>query len=104
MRLWFAILMILAFVLAAHAEPKGEIKIVYPENIQFLMEKFKDGFQKLNPGVSIVLQKGAGPAQVQKLYSGNETADLLILSDDRFARSSVQSIYQSTPTDVMFDE
>jgi hypothetical protein len=47
MRLWFAVFTILTFVFAAHAEPKGEIKIVYPENIQFLIEKFKDGFQSL---------------------------------------------------------
>jgi molybdate/tungstate transport system substrate-binding protein len=104
MRLWFAIFIILTFVFAAYAEPKGEIKIIYPENIQFLVEKFKDGFQKQNPEVTIILQKGAGPAQVQQLYSGNETADVLILSDDRMARSSIQTLYQSAPTDFMSDE
>ena len=104
MRLWFAIFIILALGFTAYAEPKGEIKIIYPENIQFLMEKFKDGFQKLNPEVTITLQKGAGPAQVQKLYDGNETADILILSDDRLARPSMQTLYQSTPTDFMSDE
>jgi ABC-type molybdate transport system substrate-binding protein len=104
MRLWFAIFMILTFVVGAQAETKGEIKVVYPENIQFLMEKFKDGFQKVNPEVKIILQKGAGPAQVQQLYSGNDTADILILSDDRLARSSMQTMFQSTPTDFMTDE
>lgn len=104
MRFCFAIFIILTFIFAAHAEPKGEIKIIYPENIQFLMEKFKDGFQKLNPEVRIILQKGAGPAQVQKLYDGNDTADILILSDDRLARPSMQTLYQSTPTDFMSDE
>jgi ABC-type molybdate transport system substrate-binding protein len=104
MRLWFAIFMILTFVVGAQAETKGEIKVVYPENIQFLMEKFKDGFQKVNPEVNIILQKGAGPAQVQQLYSGDDTADILILSDDRFARSSMQTMFQSTPTDFMTDE
>lgn len=104
MRLWFAIFIILISAFTVHAEPKGEIKIIYPENIQFLMEKFKDGFQKQNPGVNVILQKGAGPQQVQQLYSGNDTADILILSDDRLARSSVQTLYQSTPTDFMADE
>jgi molybdate/tungstate transport system substrate-binding protein len=104
MRLWFAIFLILTFVFAVDAVPKGEIKIIYPENIQFLVEKFKDGFQKQNPDVTVILQKGAGPAQVQQLYSGNETADILIVSDDRLARLSIQTVYQSAPTDFMFDE
>ncbi len=104
MRLWFAIL-ILVISGFAQAEPvKGEIKVIYPENIQFLMEKFKDGFQKQNPGASIILQKGAGPAQVQQLYRGAETADILVLSDDRLAKPSVQTMYQSTPADFMSDE
>ena len=105
MRFWFAIFIILVFSFTALAESnRGEIKIVYPDNIQFLMERFKDGFQKQNPEVSVILQKGAGPEQVQQLYSGNGSADILVLSDDRFARSSVQTLYQSTPTDFMSDE
>ena len=104
MRLWFAIVIILISGFTVHAEPKGEIKIIYPENIQFLMERFKVGFQKQNPGVTVNLQKGAGPQQIQQLYSGNDTADILILSDDRLARSSVQTLYQSSPTDFMSDE
>ena len=101
MRFCFAIFIILALAFAAYAEPGGEIKIIYPENIQFLMEKFKDGFQKRNPEVTVILQKGAGPAQVQQLYDGNDIADILILSDDRLARPSMQTLYQSTPTDFM---
>ncbi|HEY7161244.1 MAG TPA: extracellular solute-binding protein [Acidobacteriota bacterium] len=104
MRFCFAILIILTFLAAAHAEPNGEIKIIYPENIQFLMEKFKEGFQKQNPEVNVVLQKGAGPKQLQQLYSGNDTADILVLSDDRLARSSVQTLYQTGPVDFMSDE
>ncbi|MCI0611613.1 extracellular solute-binding protein [bacterium] len=104
MRLWFAILIVLISGLAQAESVKGEIKVIYPENIQFLMEKFKDGFQKQNPGASVILQKGAGPEQIQQLYSGNETADILVLSDDRLVRSSVQTMYQSTPTDFMSDE
>ncbi len=50
----------LVFAVSAESN-KSEIKIIYPENIQFLMEKLKDGFQKLNPEVSVILQKGAGP-------------------------------------------
>lgn len=104
MRLWFAILIVLISGLTQGESVKGEIKVIYPENIQFLMEKFKDGFQKQNSGASIILQKGAGPKQVQQLYSGKETADILVLSDDRMVKSSVQTMYQSTPTDFMSDE
>jgi ABC-type molybdate transport system substrate-binding protein len=104
MRFWFSIFIILISTFTAHGEPKGEIKIIYPENIQFLIEKFKDEFQKQNPAVSIVLQKGAGPHQLQQLYNGKDTADILILSDDRLARSSVQTLYQSSPLDFMSDE
>ena len=104
MRLWFAILIVLISGLAQAESVKGEIKVIYPENIQFLVEKFKDSFQKQYPGASVILQKGAGPEQIQQLYSGNETADILVLSDDRLVRSSVQTMYQSTPTDFMSDE
>jgi molybdate/tungstate transport system substrate-binding protein len=104
MRLWFAILIVLISGLAQAESVKGEIKVIYPENIQFLMAKFKDGFQKQNPGASVILQKGAGPEQIQQLYSENQTADILVLSDDRLVRSSVQTMYQSNPTDFMSDE
>jgi molybdate/tungstate transport system substrate-binding protein len=104
MRFWFSIVIILISTFTAHAEPKGEIKVIYPENIQFLMEKFKDEFQKQNPEVNVVLQKGAGPQQVQQLYKGTDTADILILSDDRLARPSLETLYQSSPVDFMTDE
>jgi molybdate/tungstate transport system substrate-binding protein len=104
MRLWFAILILLISGLAQAESVKSEIKVIYPENIQFLMEKFKNGFEKQNPGANIILQKGAGPDQVQQLYSGKETADILVLSDDRLVKSSVQTMYQSTPIDFMSDE
>jgi molybdate/tungstate transport system substrate-binding protein len=104
MRLWFAILILLISGLAQAESVKREIKVIYPENIQFLMEKFKNGFEKQNPGANIILQKGAGPDQVQQLYSGKETADILVLSDDRLVKSSVQTMYQSTPIDFMSDE
>jgi molybdate/tungstate transport system substrate-binding protein len=105
MRFWFAIFIIVTSAFSLQAESiKGEIKIIYPENIQFLVEKFKDGFQKMNSEANVILQKGAGPAQIHELYQGKESADIVILSDDRLARESLQTLYQSTPTDFMSDE
>lgn len=102
MRFCFAIFMIVSSAFLSAESINGEIKVIYPENIQFLMEKFKDGFQKLNPEVSVILQKGSGPKQIEKLTS--ESADILVLSDDRLVRPSLQSLYQSAPADFMSDE
>lgn len=105
MRFWLAIFIIISSVFSLQAEPvKGELNVFYPENIQFLMEKFKHGFEKENPGVQIILKKASGPDQVQNMSDGTEAADILILSDDRLARPSLESVYQSAPTDFMSDE
>src|SRR5262245_48651152 len=83
MRLFLAIFFVMNFGFFLQAESKGEIKVIYPENIQFLMEKFKDGFQKQNPEVGVILQKGSGPKQIDQLKNGTESSDIVVLSDDR---------------------
>ncbi len=83
---------------------RGEIKVIYPENIHFLMEKFKTGFEKTNSQVRIILQDGSSPEQVRKISRGQEFGDIIIVSDDQLARPQLQSMYESKPVDFMSDE
>jgi molybdate/tungstate transport system substrate-binding protein len=104
MRLIWAFLFVFTVLFSGPSSASTEIKVSYPENIRFLMEKFKQSFETANPNVQIFLQSGSSPQQVEQIVSGAQKADVIIVSDDRMTRPQLEAMYSAAPVEFMTDE
>ncbi|HSE40104.1 MAG TPA: extracellular solute-binding protein [Acidobacteriota bacterium] len=83
---------------------KGDVKVSFPSNISFLMEKYKSAFESANPDAHVILQSGAGPKQVEKIISGSQDIDAIVVSDDKLVRPQLGKFYMMSPLEFMSDE
>ena len=103
--LTFLIILIMgSFTILNAGTLAGEIRVSHPDNIQFLMEKFKAGFETANPEVQIILQSGPNVQQVSQIASGKKSADVIVVSDDRIAKPQLEGSYLDKPIEFMTDE